>query len=169
MELAKPLVTVTGTRIPTPSAGRISIEVRPRDAVVLRQICANLEEEITSAPVSSSYELAEVLAHVKDPVAVPFLTHLLQTNDKMASVFAGLERIGDASAIERYYAMYQVSLKIDARVSGHPWLELRRRPVTLHSSARLQCIAMMLRQPPSWCFTESGGASFNETSTLRVR
>jgi hypothetical protein len=101
VELAEPPMTVAGTRMPKPQAGRLSIEVAPRDPVVLHRICAELEEKITSAPLSSSYELAEVLAHVKDPVAVPFLARLMEKDDKMAGVLAGgLERIGDASAID---------------------------------------------------------------------
>lgn len=121
VEFARPIMTAGGTRISNPDAGRISIDVGPRDPVVLDQICANLEEQIASASVASSYELAEILAHVRDPAAVPFLARLLQANDKMAPVLAGgLERIADASAVDtllRYVSDVSEDRRESARAS----------------------------------------------------
>jgi len=100
--ITKPLRTESGVKVTERAGGRLIIEVGPRDPARLEKICARLEREILASPGASSAEAEETLTHIKDPVAVPFLAHLLQAQDgKLAYVYAAaLERIADGPAVD---------------------------------------------------------------------
>ncbi|MGO9240132.1 MAG: HEAT repeat domain-containing protein [Bryobacteraceae bacterium] len=100
--IKKPLRTESGVKVTERASGRLIIEVGPRDPVRLEKICARLEREILASPGASSAAAEEALTHIKDPVAVPFLAHLLQAQDgKLAYVYAAaLEHIADGPAID---------------------------------------------------------------------
>ncbi|MGD0015113.1 MAG: hypothetical protein ABSD56_11935 [Bryobacteraceae bacterium] len=60
----------------------------------LQRLCAELERQVLTSLGFGSYEAAEELSHIKDPVAVPFLARLLQARDKLAPALAtGLARM----------------------------------------------------------------------------
>src|SRR5262249_42448945 len=67
---------------PYPTAGTIAIDVGPRDPAKLAEICADLEQAVMNGPEAEGLEKATVLAHVIDPVAVPFVARLLRAKER---------------------------------------------------------------------------------------
>lgn len=76
------------------------LDVLPRDADRLRAVCEVLAERAVSGGVSAeAVDAARALAHVADPVAIPFLESLLAGNSVMRyQAIEGLGRIDDPAA-----------------------------------------------------------------------
>ncbi len=76
--------------------------INPRDPERLAKICAELARQVeTAANAEAAQEPARTLSYVEDPIAVPYLARVLSTNTLTYSkAIAGLERIGNADAVE---------------------------------------------------------------------
>lgn len=97
-----PATTASGAELPRLAQGHLLIDVGPRNPKRLEEICAALEKKILDATTAASaMELAEVLNHIVDPIAVPHLARLLDAK-KMMEVDAvkGLARIADSTAVD---------------------------------------------------------------------
>jgi hypothetical protein len=78
------------------------LRVNPRDAVRLDKICADLTEQVETAPnAQAAQEPARTLSFIDDSIVVPYLARVLSTNTLTYNkAIAGLERIGNDNAVE---------------------------------------------------------------------
>lgn len=96
-----PVADESGREIGTLAPAPLVIEVLPRDQAVLRAVCEDLEGPARSANAEVASRAARALAHVNDPVAVPFLKRVLVARGHGAYyAIEGLGRIGGRAAIE---------------------------------------------------------------------
>lgn len=102
LEVTEPLVSLHGLSTFQPNLRGVGIDVGPRDPVRLERVCADLESRIRNASTTAqALEAAEILRHVKDPVATFYLSSLLGTDrGTQSQMILGLEAIGDAAAVE---------------------------------------------------------------------
>jgi len=79
----------------------LQLRVSSRYPDRLREICARLAEEAEAAPnVAGARAPALALSYVEDPIAVPYLDHLLRSHSLTYDLAVnGLERIGDNEAV----------------------------------------------------------------------
>ena len=90
-------------------SARFEVDVRPRDEVVLWQVCSDLVTEALSSTASGS-EAATALAYINDPVAIPFLNLLLESGEGVEDIAVeGLGRIGTREAVDVLIAYAGIS------------------------------------------------------------
>lgn len=98
---------------PYPTDGHLIVDIGPRNPARLRQICEDLESR-SSGHSRDATEAVEILAHVDDPIAVPFIAALLQSKERIAvpMLTETLARIADSAAVDALLS----------RLNG-PWLD----------------------------------------------
>lgn len=91
---------------PSSQSGVLHLQIEPRDATRLTKVCAKLTAEVESSrSVEEALPPTLALSYVQDPIAVPYLAQLLSDHALTYHLaIAGLERIGDESAIEALLA-----------------------------------------------------------------
>jgi HEAT repeat protein len=82
------------------AAAPFDVAVLPRDPARLASVCESLTDRALSpGDVEQSDAAAEALAHIEDPIAVPYLQRLLTRAPALGMLaIAGLGRIGDDAA-----------------------------------------------------------------------
>lgn len=90
---------------------RTRFEVTPRDEAHLQAVCERFVRQIESTDdVEELHGAAAALAHVDDPIAVPYLERALRTRKYVEQqAIAGLERIGNEHAVRILMAMLEES------------------------------------------------------------
>jgi hypothetical protein len=74
--------------------------ILPRNPIVLRQKCEDLVKRLRQTENAlGRMDLANELSHIKDSIAIPYLTMLLEEKQELASI-EGLMRIGSDEAME---------------------------------------------------------------------
>jgi HEAT repeat protein len=72
-----------------------------RDPERLQHIRGGLEEEIeNTSNAASLLQLIDTLGHIVDPVAVPYLARVLESNKVKVEAVQGLGRIADRAAVD---------------------------------------------------------------------
>jgi hypothetical protein len=104
VRLVKPQITPRGVDIYDIYGApefRTTLYVQPREAVRLKEICADLQAQILkAATVADATEPAEALSYVNDPIAIPYLEDVLKSRLLLEwYAIAGLERIGTEEAV----------------------------------------------------------------------
>lgn len=86
----------------TNEAGRMELEILPRDAARLRAVCERLAGRAINTHVyDSASEAAQALSYVNDPVAIPFLKKVLEESfHGKKHAIEGLERIATSAAVD---------------------------------------------------------------------
>ena len=101
VRMTAPIKTLQGESAGEPAEFRATVEIRSRDTDHLKQVAAKIVEQINGA---ASYEeaaqAAEVLSHINDPVAVPYMEKALASDHMVESILiGGLEKIGNEEAV----------------------------------------------------------------------
>jgi hypothetical protein len=78
------------------------LRINPRDPARLNKICAELARQVEMATsVDAAQFPARALSYVDDPIAVPYLAHVLSAHTlAYEKAVQGLERIGNDEAVE---------------------------------------------------------------------
>lgn len=102
LEMTKPPLSPAGFSAGDVNLRRVVIDIGPRDAVSLERICGELESTVkNSSTTAQALEAAETLSHVKDPIAVFYISRLLGIDRGPAPLLIrGLDAIGSAAAVD---------------------------------------------------------------------
>jgi hypothetical protein len=101
IEMTRPVRVTNGDQLPYRGAGRLLIDLGPRDSVKLAKICSDLKDQILASTSGASRKAAEVLANLNDPVAIPHLNRILEEreDDLGWMMVAGIQHIGNIDAV----------------------------------------------------------------------
>jgi curli biogenesis system outer membrane secretion channel CsgG len=102
VRLTNPIQTQEGMNVTEATEFRAAMQIEPRDAKQLKQVCAGLVNQINnSTSYEEAAEAALTLSYIKDSVAVPYLKEALVSGHMVEPIaVAGLERIGGNEAVE---------------------------------------------------------------------
>jgi hypothetical protein len=103
IEAIRPIVTDGGVELMIRKDAHLVLEVEPRDPQRLAAVCSDLLRNVkASFPEVLDLESADALAHVKDPVAVPYLSSLAAMGNGAfrSTAIDGLSRIADEPAVD---------------------------------------------------------------------
>jgi len=98
----KPPTEVTGIGNINSGVEYIPFEIEERSPEQLKRICADLAEQVKLAPnAEGAREPALLLSYVQDPIAVPYLSQLLDARKLVESAgISGLERIETVDSVK---------------------------------------------------------------------
>lgn len=103
IQTTRPIVTDSGVQYTYPLEASVVINVGPRDPERLRHICQEFVEK-DSGPSSRPLtpDAAEVIAGMRDPIAVPYLARLFKDHERGVGpvVTDALARIGGDAAVD---------------------------------------------------------------------
>ena len=110
VRLATPIEIGSGTKFVT-EPYHISFKVLPRDESHLKAACERLGRQIESTKdVNEMNDAASALAHIDDPIVVPYLERALRSGKYVEhSVINGLARIGNEDAAQILIAVVKES------------------------------------------------------------
>jgi hypothetical protein len=96
-----PIETQSGSQVYHAMDGHVVIDVGPRNPERLREVCEELVRRSLGSPTyATAIGPAETMSYIRDPIAVPFLTRLLEQNSMLhRAVTEGLLRIGDDTSM----------------------------------------------------------------------
>jgi hypothetical protein len=85
-----------------PDLEQIPFKIRERAPDRLIKICSDLADQVKTAPTAlAAQEPALVLSYVEDPIAVPYLSRVLESHQLVENIaVSGLERIGNEDAVK---------------------------------------------------------------------
>lgn len=108
VELRSPVATPEGAKLVDGPSGDFRFEIGPRNEARLIAVCERLLDEIVSTQnVGDIADAALALAHVQDPVAIPYIEKALRSGQSAGqSLAAGLVQMGDARAAQALIAVF---------------------------------------------------------------
>jgi hypothetical protein len=101
IRLTAPFVSASGPLTGPPSE-TLTLDIRPRDAVVLEHTYAELVDAYLNGAGEQRWYAAQVLRHLTDPLAVPMLRRILDSTDADAYIYIVLDilrKIGTPDAV----------------------------------------------------------------------
>lgn len=110
VRLSTPIELGSGARV-VPEPYHLSFKVLPRDEARLKAACERLVQQIESTnDVNKMNDAALALAHVDDPIVVPYLERALRSGKYVEGrVIEGLTRVGDEDAAQVLIAVVKES------------------------------------------------------------
>lgn len=112
-----------------PQSETLRFTVQPRDRARLEKVCAALAKEVAAAAnAAAAQEPARRLSYIDDPLAIPYLTRLLDYN-KLTDHFvvAGLERIDTDDAVRALLAVLSSRQEDRERLSRGALMRMQER------------------------------------------
>lgn len=102
IRLADFIQTESGRRINVSTKGNLRLQVEPRNPESLAKKCEELvKKTLGASSFEEAADFAFALSYVNDPIAVPYLKRVLESDRMVESVaINGLVRIGNREAVE---------------------------------------------------------------------
>lgn len=128
VRLLTPIETGTGAGIQA-KPYHASFEILSRDDALLIDVCESLAEQIESSDsVREARDAAAALAHVDDPLVVPYLERALRSGKYVeAPIMDGLVRIGTADAARVLISILEESSPPDMNTAAETRANLARQ------------------------------------------